>query len=236
MRRPAGGRRDPAALPPRRLSSSAPTICAWCRRWSRQPCAANGPSRADESASLERFDLPERHPDLPRCDRGAGLPDRDGRLRHVLQLLHRSGHAWARDQPAGCFDSRRGRVAGGPRSPRADPAGADRQRLRPPRPAARSQRRSRHRRLRRAAAAAGRDSGDRTAALHEPAPALLRRRPDTRPRANSRSSALTSICRSRAVRTPSWQRMRRRYTAARLPRAGRRRCARPGPTSRSPPT
>ena len=53
-----------------------------------------------ESSGGERFELPERHPDLAAGDARARLRHGDGGLRPVLQLLHRAAHARPRERAA----------------------------------------------------------------------------------------------------------------------------------------
>ena len=137
LRRAAGGRRAAAALPAGRLRLRHAQPALGARRWSRRRAAATRAARTQESSGRERFDLPDRHPDLRAGDAGPRLRHGDGGLRPVLQLLHRAAHARPRDQPAGGGDPARGGAARRARRARDHAARPDRERLRPPRPAAR---------------------------------------------------------------------------------------------------
>ena len=91
--------------------------------------------RARGGDALPRALRPPRAPPRLRRPRPAKrLPDGDGGLRPLLHVLHRAADARPRDQPPGRGHPRRGRGARRERRARGDPARADRQRLRPPRP------------------------------------------------------------------------------------------------------
>ena len=87
-RRPGGCSASAAASPSRRAtrccgaSRSVDFVFGthnlrWCRRWSPRPSAGERAlARSQESSGLERFDLPERHPDLSRARRPAAPTSR----------------------------------------------------------------------------------------------------------------------------------------------------------------
>ena len=222
LRGPAGRRRAARDSRSTRLRLRHPQPAARPRDGRSLPAGrAIGDYRVDGDPLPRAFRAcPSAIPIFAADHAGPGLPHGDGRLRHVLQLLHRArGPGAARSagpRTASWTEARDARTARGVR--RAHAARPDRQRLRAPRscggrPTPSWPGRWRSASCSRSLAA---DPGHRAPALYEPAPAVLRRgaRCARTPRF-PRSSAPTSTCRLQSRLGPHrWRACRRRYTAA----------------------
>ena len=170
LRRPAGGGRDPGPLWPPGFRL-------------RYPQSAPG-AGDDRGGPLRNASGPHRNMPLPgplrsaratsrirNSDPWAGAAHGDGRLRHVLQLLHRADHPRTRDQPAGRGHRPGVRISGRPGRARDHAAGAGGERLRSSRSSPRAGSNHRHHALCAAPEATRADPGDRTTPLHQPPPA-----------------------------------------------------------------
>ena len=165
-----------APLPAPRLRLRHPQPAARPARSPTRRARASAPRAVEETRSLERFDLPARHPAFAGTAPAQRLRHRDGGLRPLLQLLHRAAHPRPRDQPPGrARSSRRSATSPARGVARGGPARPDRERVRPPRPPARARATG----VVPFAELLGADRGGprhRAHPLHEPAPDLLRRR------------------------------------------------------------
>ena len=145
LRRAAGGRRAAAPLPAGRLRLRHAQPAPRPGHGRARPSAGARRARHRRAARLERFDLPERHPDFAATTPGPRLRHGDGGLRHVLRFCvvpRTRGREISRPAAAIVREARGARRRAASRGHAARP---DRERLRPPRRAPRPRRRERAR-------------------------------------------------------------------------------------------